>query len=298
MQTRRRSSLVATSLAVLLTSTACVDSKLTLTVLPNGSGTVQVNVHRNPAAANVWLSRIPTTNRRSAVGLLFYRTLGAFDGVSAWTEAHTAENSGGVTEHAVGYFQNVADLRVGGLGLDLAGAASSFEWSTPQNTWSDRLHWRTMAQGLGQFLLSTVPADATKDLTNSSVPAMLRGLHLEFEVVLSGPVTNCDGCTFRKERSASIVLTDRDVLGAFDFVAQYRARVNRGELTLEQASAMIDDRLSRLLPNLAVTAAAENRPDEVARFEQAFAKARVDFATSGIAEAIAAARAMNNSAPK
>ncbi len=276
MKTHRRLFATLALLAFTAFTVACIDEKETLTVYPDGSGTIHLHTTFSKELSDMLLSMSKTPNDTALDSL--YGDLAKWEGVAAWSPVKGSVENGLITTDAVGYFEDISRLK-----------------KTDQKSPETYVFTHLPPGGFRLVRTGGGTDDSTLPGNDSSSPegaaqflAMLKGLRLQTDLVLPGNVQTCAGCSAHDARTGSFILTVDDLQNVFAKSDAYRKRIASKELTPEQANEQFKKEVAPLSGNLDVTCAPGQVGDEFAQFKKDFAKAKADYDASGMADKIRA----------
>jgi len=267
-------------LAFTLFTLGCIDEKETLTVYPDGSGTIHLHTTLSKELSGMLLSMSKTPNDAAVDSI--YGDLAKWEGVAAWSPVKGSVEDGLITTDAVGYFEDISHLKK----TDKS-SGESYAWSA-----NPAGGFRLVRTGSGTD--TTIPEDDSSAEQTTQFLAMLKGFRLQTDLVLPGDILTCGGCNTQAPRTGSFIITVEDIQRVFGKMDAYRKRIASKELTRDQANEQLKKEFEPLSGNLDVTCAPGQVSDEFAQFKKDFQKARADYASSGIADKIHAAAGPKN----
>jgi hypothetical protein len=271
-----RSPLLLGLLGLALLASGCYEERDTLTVYPDGSGVFRTHKKYGDTYSQLALSNRKPQELQASMDKALYKDLARWEGFSAWTGCRAYLDDKLIVNDAVGYFDNVAKLRL----ID--------------GTTIDRFTWTKNADGGFTITWSNLDPNAKDPLETPTTPpaqvqqvlTMLKGLKVDHEVVLPGAVASSRGCLIQSGRSATAELTDNDVADYFTTLEDYRARVDKGALSRAEANSELKDKIRDMSLNLQATCAPGNVDAEFAQFRKDYARAKSDYASAGTAKKI------------
>jgi hypothetical protein len=257
-------------LSLLLLLVGCVEEKDTLTIYPNGAGTIHIHRKFGERFSGVLTMSSSSQVDKEAIKDSLYKDLAHWQGITAWAPATASLENGRVIHEIIGYFNDVAAVKY------LEGSDSiSFSWAA--NSAGGRFRCISQRTEGPDPLGSDIPEGMTD---------MFQGMRMERVIILPGAVKTCSGCTEHSDRSASFVITGDDVVKMLDLTKDYRARVAANQMTKEQAAAEYKQKTKALDGNLEITFSPSNAGGEFEQFEKDYQNAKTEFAASGTAEKI------------
>jgi hypothetical protein len=268
--------LVLSSLLVPLVG--CFEEKDTLTIFPNGAGTIHLHRKYGEEMSKMLTTSAQAGKEKQEIYDSFYSDLSHWQGITAWAPASANLENGRVINDAIGYFEDIrAVKRVEG---DVeAEDTTSFSWGA-------------IPQGGFKFRWTSKEAQ-TPDPLGSDVPQklidMFKGLRVERAVILPGTIRTCSGCTEQSGRLASFVVTGDDVAKLLTLQKDYRTRIANHQITKGRATAEFRERTKAAEGNLEITFSPDSLSGEFEQFEKDYQKAKGEFAASGTTDKIHAA---------
>jgi hypothetical protein len=263
--------------SLLMFTTGCLEEKDTLTVYPNGAGTIHLYQKLGEQLTGMVTSFAPADKKNEAVDSTLYKDLAKWQGVTAWAPVKVALADGRISYEATGYFDQVTDLK-----KTDGDSVTSFAWTaTPAGGF--KLVWSATDS---KKMPSLDEGNDDQDAAIAGMAEMFKGLRIERAVVLPGTIESCASCTEHKGRSASFVITGDDVIKVFDMQKDYRKRIASNQITKEKATAELAEKTKVFSADMEVTSAAGNVSEEFKQFEKDYKKAKADYAAAGTADKI------------
>lgn len=254
----------------------CLEEKDTLTVYPDGSGTIHLHRRFGEQISGMITSFADKNNPQAAIEKNFYKDLSQWSGVTAWTDCKATLDGKCIVNEATGFFNDVSKLK-----QTEGKNTQSFSWTNNADG-GFTLTWSSDNQA-GQNPLDqpSLPPEQIQQMLT-----MMKGLKVEHEIVMPSAVTTATGCHDHKDRSASSITTDDDIAKAFAIIDDYRRKVDKGDMPKAQANTEIKAKLQDMSMNMQVACEPGNIDDEFAQFRKDYDKAKADYALADTAKKI------------
>jgi hypothetical protein len=263
-------------IGITLLASGCFEEKDTITVYADGSGVFHTHKKYGEAYSQMVTSNGPQQDLQAAIDKAHYKDLSQWDGFTAWAGCKASMDGKLVVNDAVGYFDDVSKLRLtDGTNIE------SFTWTkNPDGGFT--ITWSNIDSSAKNPLDS--PASTPEQV--QQLLTMMKGLKVDHEVVLPGIVTVAKGCVDHGGRSATAEMAEKDVASYFSMIDDYRARVDKGEISKAQANSEIEGKTREMSMNLRVTCGPGNVDAEYAQFRKDFEGAKAEYASAGTAAKI------------
>jgi hypothetical protein len=263
-------------LSVTLLLSGCYEEKDSITVFADGSGVLHFHKKFGEAYSQEFTSNGTRANLQAALDKELYKELALWSGVTAWTGCKASLDGKLVVNEAAAYFADVSALkRIEGTN------AQTFSW-TKNSDGGFTLCW-TNGDPSNPNLLDQ-PSPTPEQLPQ--ILTMVKGLKVEHEIILPGPVSSAVGAPKQSGRTASAALTDQSIADYYVILDSYRAKVAKGEMPKAQASSEISAKAKAMSMNMQVTCGPSSAKDEFTAFKQAFEVAKADYSAAHTAQKI------------
>lgn len=256
MTTRRAASLLTLVLGLTATLTGCIEDKQTVTVEPDGKGTVRVERTLGKQMSEMLLSVAGAGDKLAAVRGVAAQQLSQMSGIAAWTDVDaTVTDDQRVRIVATGWFEDVARIET-----DRQGAKQPmFLVERQGDVVTISLRQDPAGGGGGEksyFDRDPAEIEMMKGMMKGLVDGMLQGLSIDVFISVPGAATEATGWTsqepkepksgerttvgFHMDANRVVQLLEAMIAGG----EELRPKVEAGELTKEAADAELKRRLA------------------------------------------------------
>jgi hypothetical protein len=273
---------VAVALAVALCS-GCFEEKTTVTVYPNGSGTVHLSRKFTQEFTKENYAQKTEAEMQASAQSSFYTSLAGCEGIVAWANATGKVEGGCLIQDALGYFEDANKVKV----TDVMGSAPK----APNFTWKKNpdggisLTWAALEteDSVGKTFEKPRPTVEERAQEKKAAEAY-KGLSLVRTAVLPGKITKAGGPF--KDRSASVTVTLDDINSLSAFTEDCWDKIEKKATTKEAATAAVTERYAKLTLGMDLTCGPPVDPAEASSFEKELAKAKATYAGSELEKKI------------
>jgi hypothetical protein len=260
MTTRRAASLLSMVLALTATLTGCIEDKQTVTVEPDGKGTLRLERTLGKQMSEMLLSVAGAGDKLTAVRGVAAQQLSQMSGIAAWTDVEASvTDDQRVRIVATGWFEDVARIETDRQG----GKQPLFLVERQGDVVTISMRQNPAAGGgaAEKSFFDRDPAELEmmKGMMKGLVDGMLQGLSIDVFVSAPGAATEATGWTSQEPKeSAGAPKAERTTVGYHmdanrvvqlleTMIAggeELRPKVEAGEMTKEAADAELQRRMS------------------------------------------------------